>query len=266
MLDRTSDTVDTNGGRRSLLPPVGRDQLSHCGRVKLGMRGRALVFVGLAAFPWLLLAQSPVHAPDVLPAAASTQLVRSLDAATGHSRHVWRDTRPLNDDGTVNAYIEISRGDRRKWELDMRTNARAIDRVIPVEVGAYPVNYGFVPQTVSYDGDPFDVLVLGPPIPGGATLKGVIVGLMLMEDEKGLDSKVVLSRIGRDGQATHRLTSGDQRRIGDYFKRYKEHEAGKFSKVPGWGSVAEGLSHVTMTHAFFLECRERAGRTCRVKR
>jgi hypothetical protein len=58
--------------------------------------------------------------------AAST----SLEAAAGHARHIWRDTPPLNDDGTVNAYIEISRGDRRKWKFDMRANARAIDRVI----------------------------------------------------------------------------------------------------------------------------------------
>ena len=94
----------------------------------------------------------------------------------------------------MNAYIEIARGDRQKWELDMRANERAIDRVIPESVGGYPVNYGFVPQTVSYDGDPFDVLVLGPPITGGETVRGIIVGLMYMEDEKGLDSKVVLSR------------------------------------------------------------------------
>ena len=45
----------------------------------------------------------------------------------------------------------------------MSTNERAIDRIIPKAIGGYPVNYGFVPQTVSYDGDPFDVLVLGPP-------------------------------------------------------------------------------------------------------
>ena len=51
----------------------------------------------------------------------------------------------------------------------MRANARAIDRMMPVDVGGYPVNYGFVPQTISYDGDPFDVLVLGPPLAGGAS-------------------------------------------------------------------------------------------------
>jgi inorganic pyrophosphatase len=204
----------------------------------------------------------------VLPAVATTQLVKSLAAAQGYERHVWRDTPPRNADGTINAYIEISRGDRRKWELDMTANARAVDRTMPESLGGYPVNYGFVPQTVSYDGDPFDALVLGPAISGGATVRGVIVGLMHMEDEKGLDSKVVLSTTAPDGRPRYALTPGEQQRIGGYFKRYKEHEAaaGAFSKVPGWGSVAEGLRYVTTTHAFFLECRERAGLTCEVRR
>ena len=145
--------------------------------------------------------QPRAHQPslNVLPASGTTQLSTSLEAATGHPRHIWRDTPPVNDDGTVNAYIEISRGDRRKWEFDMRANARAIDRVIPEDIGGYPVNYGFVPQTVSYDGDPFDALVLGPSLPGGDVVRGVIVGLMYMEDEKGIDSKVVLSPVGQDG-------------------------------------------------------------------
>ena len=206
--------------------------------------------------------QSQNMAPDTLPATAAAQLAQNLEAARAHSRHVWRDTPSRNADGTVNAYIEISRGDRRKWELDMRANARAIDRMIPESVGGYPVNYGFVPQTVSYDGDPFDALVLGPPIDGGTTVRGVIVGLMYMEDEKGLDSKVVLSTTGSGGRPLHELTSADQRRMAEYFRRYKEHEPGAYSKVPGWGAVTEANALVTRTHDFFLKCRERSSQPC----
>jgi inorganic pyrophosphatase len=204
-------------------------------------------------------------APDTLPVTAAAQLADNLEAARAHSRHVWRDTPPRNADGTVNAYVEISLGDRRKWELDMRTNARAIDRMIPGTVGGYPVNYGFVPQTVSYDGDPFDALVLGPPIDGGSTVRGVVVGLMYMEDEKGLDSKVVLSAPTGDGRASHELTSADQQRLAEYFGRYKEHQRGAFSKVPGWGSVGEGNALLTRTHDFFLNCRERSNGPCAVR-
>jgi inorganic pyrophosphatase len=214
----------------------------------------------------LLAAQAPDRAPRVLPAVATSKLADSLNAASAHARHVWRDTPATNADGSVNAYIEIARGDRRKWELDMRANARAVDRTIPESVGGYPVNYGFVPQTISYDGDPFDALVLGPAIDGGEVVRGAIVGLMHMRDEKGLDSKVVLSRLGSDGRPLHALTDSDRQRIADYFRRYKLHEAaaGAFSEVPGWANVGAGRSFMRATHAFFLECRERAGQSCEV--
>jgi inorganic pyrophosphatase len=162
----------------------------------------------------------------------------------------------------VNAYVEIARGDRRKWEFDMSANQRRIDRIIPADVGGYPVNYGFVPQTVSSDGDPFDALVLGPPAAAGELVRGIIVGVMFMEDEKGHDSKVVVSRTTRDGKPIHHLTAAVRQEIGDYFKRYKDHEPGGFSRVPGWGSAEEGFAYVSTTHAFFRQCRERAGKPC----
>ena len=112
----------------------------------------------------LLLSQISATAPPVLPATAADSLRASLSAAARHRRHVWRDSPPINPDGTVNGFIEIPRGERRKYELDMARNERRVDRVMPAELGGYPVNYGIVPQTVSYDGDPFDILVLGPPI------------------------------------------------------------------------------------------------------
>jgi inorganic pyrophosphatase len=199
-----------------------------------------------------------------LPAAATSQLARSLAAAGAHTQHLWRDSAPTNPDGTVNAYVEISLGDRRKYEFDMSRNTRAIDRVIAEEIGGYPVNYGFVPQTVSYDGDPFDVLVLGPPLPGGTIVRGAIVGLLYMEDEKGPDSKVVVSPIGPDGRSKYALTPEIRDEIAGYFRKYKQGEPGKFSKVPGWGSVEEGRDLVTTTHAFFRECRKSAGTPCRV--
>ena len=214
----------------------------------------------------LAAAQPPTPAPRVLPPVATTQLGRSLSAAAAHPRHVWRDTPPINDDGTVNAYIEIARGDRNKWEFDMRANQRAIDRVIPEAVGGYPVNYGFVPQTISYDGDPFDALVLGPALAGGELVRGVVVGLMQMEDEKGLDSKVVLSATGTGGSPAHRLDDGERARIAEYFRHYKDHQPGAFSKVPGWGTIADGRDFVSTAHTFFLSCRERAGQPCVLSR
>jgi inorganic pyrophosphatase len=217
-----------------------------------------LVFAVLMLIPSAVGAQDDMR-PPTLPATAVKTLAASLNAARVHKTHSWRDTPPTNSDGTVNAYIEIGRGDRRKWEFDMRTNRPAIDRMIPASIGGYPVNYGFVPQTVSYDGDPFDVLVLGPPLTEGRFVRGVAVGVMYMEDEKGLDSKVVLSRVDASGRPMHQLTTEIQNEIGGYFSRYKSQGRGTWSKVPGWGTAAQGLAFVTTTHAFFQHCATRTG-------
>ncbi len=225
------------------------------------MRRSTLLAVAL---PWALATQALPQPPATLPESAAAALAASLDAARGHAQHSWRDTPPVNDDGSVNAYVEIARDDRRKWEFDIRANRRTIDRVMPSNIGGYPVNYGFVPQTISYDGDPFDALVLGPPLTGGAVIRGVVVALMLMEDEKGVDSKAVLSLAGDGGRPLDEVTAADERRIGEFFRIYKEHEPGKFSKVPGWGSAADGLAHVRMTHAFFRACRQKAPGPCQL--
>jgi inorganic pyrophosphatase len=155
----------------------------------------------------------------------------------------------------LTGYIEIPRGGRQKYELDMAKNAPRVDRVIPEKIGGYPINYGIVPQTVSYDGDPFDVLVLGPPLKTGELVKGVIVGVMHMTDETGLDSKVVISRVGADGKPLHSLTDTDRARVADYFNRYKrdDDDPKTFATVPGWGTGAEGLAFVRKTHEFFLQ-------------
>ena len=219
----------------------------------------------MRALPFLLMlvVVSQSQPPRQLPAAATAQLSASLAAAKPRASHLWRDTIPINADGTVNAYIEIPRGERRKYEFDMKVNARIVDRVMPAGVGGYPINYGFVPQTVSYDGDPFDALVLGPALPGGTIVRGAAIAVMHMEDEKGLDSKIVLSPLSANGRPRYSLELDYQTKVTRFFATYKQHEPGKFSKVPGWGTADEGLAFVKTTHAFFRDCRNRTG-ICRL--
>ncbi len=226
------------------------------------MRRLLLHLVVLACVPWALDAQPGIAPPAVLPALGTTGLARSLDAARAHAAHLWRDTPPWAGHDIVVAYVEIPRGDRRKWEFDMAANARAVDRVMPGDLGGYPINYGFVPQTVSYDGDPFDALVLGPPIDGGTLVRGAIVALLYMDDEKGYDAKVVLSPLGVDGPLFG-LTDDVRGRVATYFREYKRGQRGAFSRVAGWGDADAGRAHVTATHAFFTQCRGVAGRSCR---
>ena len=147
----------------------------------------------------------------------------------------------------------------------MEAAARAIDRIIPGDLGGYPINYGFVPQTVSYDGDPFDALVLGPPIEGGTLVRGAIVALLYMDDEKGYDAKVVLSPLGPAGPL-YALGDDVRGRVATFFREYKRGQRRAFSRVPGWGGAAEGRAHVATTHAFFTHCRGLAGRPCRLPR
>jgi inorganic pyrophosphatase len=225
---------------------------------------RFLTLTVLVASSGLWAAQ-PAEPSRVLPPPATTKLAASLASAKPVTKHVWRDTPPTNPDGTVNAYIEIARGDRNKWEFDMAKNSRFLDRVIPEKLGTYPVNYGIVPQTVSYDGDPFDALVLGPPIEGGSLVRGAIVGLFLMEDEKGHDAKVVLSLVDPSGKPLHALEPAHQQQMVVFFRPYKEDLPGLFSKVAGWASAEHGRAHVMVTHAFFTKCAMRAGTVCEVR-
>jgi inorganic pyrophosphatase len=205
------------------------------------------------------LMQGASPAPGTLPAAAAAKLTASLEAAKPHAKHLWRDTPPINADGSINGYIEIARGDLRKWEFNIAKHERAIDRMIPKELGGYPINYGIVPQTVSYDGDPFDILVLGPPIEGGTIVRGLPVGLMLMEDDRLVDSKVVVTPVDAGGKPLYQLTDAVRREVGDFFNRYKRHIPGASTSVPGWESKENGVALVRLTHAFFRECRNRSG-------
>src|SRR5687767_12514240 len=102
---------------------------------------RKLLSIGIMRHVFLLLilpvavaAHMAGTPPHELPEIATAQLAESLEAARQHTSHVWRDTPPLNEDGTVNAYVEIPRGERRKWEFDMKANARAVDRVMPEKI------------------------------------------------------------------------------------------------------------------------------------
>lgn len=208
----------------------------------------------------LMLFTPQSRAPEPLLSEAAVQRLRnSVASATRHARSTWRDLTPRDAYDRVTALVEIARGDRRKFEFDIANNAMRLDRTIPESLGGYPINYGIVPQTVSYDGDPFDVLVLGPSLASGTIVKGTIVGIMHFEDETGPDSKVVISPLDDKGRPQYALTVEDRDRMTQFFDAYKRHEPGKFSRVTGWGSAQEGLAFVRVTHEFFMKCRAAAG-------
>jgi inorganic pyrophosphatase len=192
-----------------------------------------------------------------LPDVSARQLTSTLAAIKSQQRNLWRDTPSVNADGTVNAYIEIARGGSKKWEFDIPLQRVRLDRTMPASLGGYPTNYGFVPGTQGWDGDPFDALVLGSPAKEGIVVRGRSVGIMHMTDHKGLDSKVVLTPLDEKGRPSHALDEAEKQRIASFFNRYRQHETGdsSFVCVTGWGNAEEGLQFVRATAAFVDRAR-----------
>lgn len=146
----------------------------------------------------------------------------------------------------VNVIIENPMGgDPVKYELDKESGAMFVDRFLHTAM-YYPGNYGFVPQTLSQDGDPVDVLVLGvTPVMPGAVMPVRPVAVLIMEDDKGMDEKIVAVPAARLHPYHDNVENVDQIRpilkdqIEHFFTHYKDLEKGKWSKVIGWGDAAK---------------------------
>ena len=146
----------------------------------------------------------------------------------------------------VNVVIEIPmNGDPIKYELDKATGALFIDRFMSTAMH-YPCNYGYIPHTLSGDGDPVDVLVVTP----YALVPGVVVrcrpiGMLKMTDEAGTDEKLLavpidkLTSIYHTVQSPRDLPEIITSQISHFFQHYKDLEPGKWVKVQGWVGAEE---------------------------
>lgn len=141
----------------------------------------------------------------------------------------------------INVIIEIPmNSDPIKYEFDKESNAIFVDRFIPVSM-IYPCNYGFVPHTLSGDGDPIDVLVIcSYPVIPGSVIKCRPVGVLLMEDESGEDEKILAVPISKVDIAMDKINKPEDlgdillRKIVHFFEHYKDLEKNKWVKVLGW--------------------------------
>jgi inorganic pyrophosphatase len=140
-----------------------------------------------------------------------------------------------------NVVIEIPmNGDPIKYELDKETGALFVDRFMSTAMH-YPCNYGYIPHTLSDDGDPVDVLVVTPyPLIPGVVVRCRPLGMLKMTDEAGGDEKLLavpidkLVTIYRDMQSPRDLPEITLNQIAHFFAHYKDLEAGKWVKVEGW--------------------------------
>ena len=164
----------------------------------------------------------------------------------------------VNPPYDVNALIEIPQGGAPvKYELDKDSGAMFVDRFLHTAM-FYPGNYGFIPHTLSGDGDPCDVLVVGQvPVVPGAVIRSRPIGALLMEDESGPDEKIIAVPVDKlhpfyndiITYADLPTTVTDQ--IAHFFQHYKDLEKGKWVTIVRWVGLDE-------THALIQDGIDRA--------
>jgi len=142
-----------------------------------------------------------------------------------------------------NVVIEISMNSSPvKYEVDKASGAVFVDRFMLTAMH-YPCNYGYIPETISDDGDPVDVLVLTPyPVQSGSVIRSRAVGVLQMDDEAGGDAKLLAVPVDKlyppysNIQKPEDLPA-ETARIQHFFEHYKNLEKGKWVKVKGWEGV-----------------------------
>jgi inorganic pyrophosphatase len=141
----------------------------------------------------------------------------------------------------INVIIEIPmRGEPVKYEIDKESGSLFVDRFLTTAM-FYPTNYGYIPNTLSEDGDPVDVLVVTPvPLISGAVISCRVVGMLKMTDESGVDAKLLavpitkLSKMYEHVKTHTDLPEPLLNSLEHYFTHYKDLEVGKWVKVEGW--------------------------------
>ena len=144
-------------------------------------------------------------------------------------------TNPPHD---VNVIIEVPvGGEPIKYEMDKAAGTLVVDRFLYTAM-RYPGNYGFIPHTLSDDGDPCDVLIANPAgILPGAVIATRPVGVLKMQDEAGGDEKIIAVPVFaphaslREGPELHRPSRHHPQQIEHFFQHYKDLEPGKWVKV-----------------------------------
>lgn len=151
-----------------------------------------------------------------------------------------------NPPDEVYAIIENPKGgDPVKYEVDKDSGAMFVDRFLHTAM-SYPGNYGFIPHTLSGDGDPVDILVIGDTAVMPLAVMNVRpVGVLIMEDEAGMDEKIIavpaddLLPAYKHIKSYEDLTEIRRDQIEHFFKHYKDLEPGKWVKDVSWGGPEE---------------------------
>jgi inorganic pyrophosphatase len=161
-----------------------------------------------------------------------------------------------------NVIIEIAaNSDPIKYEVDKDSGLLCVDRFMPTAMH-YPCNYGYVPNTLADDGDPADVLVVTPhPVQPGSLIRCRALGVLMMEDESGMDAKIIALPIEKlcieyaHIKTLEQLPETLLKRTQHFFEHYKDLEPTKWVKVRGWEGVDAAKQELESSIA---HCSEKA--------
>ena len=151
----------------------------------------------------------------------------------------------------INVIIEIPmHSEPVKYEVDKDSGVLFVDRFLSTPM-FYPVNYGYIPNTLSEDGDPVDVLVVTPvPLINGSVITCRVVGMLKMTDESGVDAKLLavpINKLTKIYEAVRSYEDLPQHLLNSmehFFNHYKDLEEGKWVKVDGWVGVESALAEI----------------------
>ena len=158
----------------------------------------------------------------------------------------------------VNAFVEIPQGALPvKYEIDKASGALFVDRFLHTSM-IYPSNYGFIPGTLGEDGDPIDILVVTPmPVVAGSVIRSRTVGVLLMDDEKGVDEKILAVPIDALNPFYSNVRTHEDlppllvAQIAHFFRHYKDLEPGKSASVGDWSTLAVAHERINAAVARF---------------
>ncbi|MBT4963961.1 MAG: inorganic diphosphatase [Francisellaceae bacterium] len=151
----------------------------------------------------------------------------------------------------VNVIIEIpANSEPVKYEVDKDSGRVFVDRFMGTSM-RYPCDYGYVPETLSEDGDPLDVLVLCPqPLIPGSVITTRPVGMLQMTDESGKDCKILAVPINKISPLYSQIHSPQDvhphtlSRIAHFFEHYKDLEDGKWVKIEAWEGPEQAIAEI----------------------
>jgi inorganic pyrophosphatase len=157
----------------------------------------------------------------------------------------------INPPDDINVIIEVPvGGEPIKYEIEKESGALFVDRFLYTPM-RYPGNYGFVPHTLCGDGDPLDVLVANTrALVPGSVINCRAVGVLVMEDEAGMDEKLIavpshkLTQRYDSVETVNDLPEITRSQIEHFFQHYKDLEPGKWVKIQRWGDVTEARKFI----------------------